>query len=213
MNLTITLGDQADLAWAQKTVTRSHYLHQAVDQRARPMVYTVVWKEMRIGLVILGIPHATRCGGWWGYPGLPTQWQVVDLCRIWIDSDFQKGGAMCTPEHVPGYVDRKGAFRSTTATWAIAEVLRRVQADRVRRWPPVYPDQPYHIRLAISYHDPYFHRGTIYRQAGAVPMTIDGQGNPASGASGKVGWCWPLPEPDWTWDELIGIKSRTFRMF
>lgn len=69
------------------------------------------------------------------------------------------------------------------------------------------------FRLAISYHDPRFHRGTIYRQAGAVPMNIDGQGNSTAGSSGKVGWCWPLPEPDWTWNELTDIKPRTLRMF
>jgi hypothetical protein len=213
MNLTITLGNRADLDWAQATVREHHYLHQPVDPRARPMVYTIDWHKMRVGLVMLGIPHATKCTGWWGYEGLPTQWQVIDLCRIWLDPDFQRGGCMCRSDVVPGYTDRKGIFRPTTATWAIAEILRRVQADRVRIWPPVYPDQPYHIRLAISYHDPRFHRGTIYRQTGAVPMNIDGQGNPTAGSSGKVGWCWPLPEPDWTWNELTDIKPRTLRMF
>ncbi len=35
--LTITLGDAADLAWAQRTVTAMHYLRSPVDPRARPM--------------------------------------------------------------------------------------------------------------------------------------------------------------------------------
>ena len=35
--LTITLGDAADLRWAQHTVTAAHYLHAPVYPRARPM--------------------------------------------------------------------------------------------------------------------------------------------------------------------------------
>lgn len=213
MQLSLTLGSRADLGWAQDVVVRHHYLHQPVDPRARPMVYTVVWKEMRIGLVMLGIPHATKCAGWWGYPGLPTQWQVVDLCRIWLSPAIQAGGEWCTPEHVPGYHDRRGTWRPTVATWAIAQVLERVQADRVRLWPPVYPAQPYHIELAISYHDPQYHRGTIYRESHATPMYTDTAGQPVPGSSGKYGWCWRLPRPDWQWSDLDDIRPRTLRMF
>jgi hypothetical protein len=115
-SLTLTLGDSSDLAWAQTTVTKYHYLHRPVDPRARPMVYTVDWKQMRVGVIMLGIPHATKCRGWWGYPGLPTQWQVVDLCRIYLDPDFQRNGCMCCAEVVPGYHDRHGTFRPTVAT-------------------------------------------------------------------------------------------------
>jgi hypothetical protein len=199
------------MVWAQATVRVKHYLQQPVDPRARPMVYLIEWKQMRVGLIMLGIPHATRCGGWWGYRGnLPTQWQVVDLCRIWIDPDFQRGGCMCHAANVPGYVDRRGTFRPTTATWAITEVLARVQRDRVRLWPPVFPTQPYHIQLAISYSDPRFHRGTIYRLAGAEPM-YSRHGQPVPGPAGKYGWCWRLPQPTWNWGELDGIRSRTMR--
>ena len=210
--LSIRLGDDADLAWAQRTVVEQHYLHQRVDPRARPMTYVVEWRQMRVGLVMLGIPHATKCGGWWGYPGLPTQWQVVDLCRIWIDPDLQPKGRWCDPYTVPGFYDRKGNFRPTTPTWMINEVLQRVQADRVRLWPPVYLTQPYHIELAISYHDPQFHRGTIYRHSHATPMYTDANGNPIPGSSGKYGWCWRLPAPAWEWDNLTGIRSRQIRM-
>lgn len=211
--LTIALGDDADLRWAQATVTAAHYLHAPVDPRARPMVYVIKWIGERAGLVILGIPHATKCGGWWGYEGLPTQWQVVDLCRIWIDPELQYGGDFCRPGHVPGYTDRHGTFRPTVATWAISEVLSRVQADRVRLWPPVYPSQPYHIELAVSYSDPRFHRGTIYRLAGAVPMYRTVGGEPIPGPSGKYGWAWRLSRPAWEWEELTEIQPRTLRMF
>jgi hypothetical protein len=212
--LTIRLGDRAALDWAQRTVERDHYLHQRVDARARPMVYVLYHKHANepVGLVMLGIPHATRCTGWWGYPGLPTQWQVVDLCRIWLAPALQDGGRWCDPEFVPGFIDRRGRFRPTTATWAIGEVLQRVQADRVRLWPPVYLDQPYHILLAISYHDPRYHRGTIYKQSGALPLYTDSDGVPVPGSSGKYGWCWPLPAPAWEWKELTDIRPRQIRM-
>ena len=211
--LTITLADAADLAWAQRTVTASHYLHAPVDPRARPMAYIIRRDDWRVGLVMLGIPHATRCQSWWGYPGLPTQWQVVDLCRIWLDPEIQRDGFWCEPGTVPGYTDRHGTFRPTTATWAISEVLACVQADRVRLWPPVYPDQPYQIELAISYSDPRYHKGTIYRHAGATPMYTDRTGAPIPGPSGKYGWAWRLPAPQRSWQDLTDIAPRTMRLF
>jgi len=214
--LTMNLGDALDLTWAQAIVTKYHYLHQPVDPRARPMVYVIRHAsddmQRRLGLIMLGIPHATRCRGWWGYEGLPTQWQVVDLCRIWIDPDIQRGGQFCAPYTVPGFVDRHGQWRPTVATWAIAEVLRRVQRDRVALWPPIYLDQPYHIRLAISYHDPQYHRGAIYRHSQAMPMYLR-HGQPVAGPSGKFGWAWQLPAPDWDWSQLTDVRSRTIRLF
>lgn len=211
----IDLGNRHDLDWAQVMVKKYHYLHQPVDPRARPMVYVLRNEkddmQRPLGLVMLGIPHATKCRGWWGYPGLPTQWQVVDLCRIWLDPDVQAGGQFCDPYTVPGFVDRRGKWRPSLATWAIQEVLARVQADRVRLWPPVYLAQPYHILLAISYHDPAFHRGTIYRHSGAQPMYMR-NGAPAPGSSGKYGWCWQLPVPAWEWEDLNNIRPRSLRL-
>lgn len=213
--LTISLGDAADLAWAQRTVTAMHYLHAPVDPRARPMAYIIRHEGVPVGLVMLGIPHAARCRGWWGYPDTITQWQVVDLCRIWISGYYQRGelGVYATPGIVPGFTDRRGQWRPTVATWAINEVLSRVQADRVRLWPPVYPSQPYHIRLAISYSDPRYHRGTIYRHANAEAMYLDRAGQPIPGPSGKYGWAWRLAAPSWTWQDLTDINPRTLRMF
>lgn len=210
--LRMDLGDSYDLDWAQRTVVEHHYLHQRVDSRARPMVYVIRHDDFRCGLVMVGHPHATRNAGWWGYPGLPTQWQVVDICRIWLDPDVQAGGYWCRPGEVPGFTDRTGVFRPTVATWAIREVLQRVQADRVRLYPPVYLSQPYHIRLAISYHDPQYHRGTIYRHSAATPMYTDASGYPVPGSSGKYGWCWKLPEPAWTWADLPDLRSRNLRL-
>lgn len=146
MKLNIRLGSDFDLAEAQDTVTRYHYLRTPVHYRARPMAYIVDLDGWDCGLIIAGLPHATRCRGWWGYPGLPTQWQVVDLCRIWLDPVIQAGGRSCRPDLVPGFTDRRGRWQSAAASWAVRQVLNRIQTDRVSLWPPVYLDQPYHIR-------------------------------------------------------------------
>lgn len=218
MQLTLKLGDASDLAWAQKTVTECHYLRQPVHPQARPMAY-VLWGETpqgvtgRLGLCIVGIPHATRNKRWWGYKGQPSQWQVVDLSRVWLAPAIQQGGDWCKPGIVPGFTDRKGLFRPTTATWMIGEVLRRVQVDRIAMWPPVYLDQPYHIRLVIGYHDPEYHKGTIYRLSGAEPMYVDRRGKPCAGSRGKFGWCWRLPQPDWEWQDIMILRPRTMRLF
>lgn len=211
--LKIKLGNKQDLEWAQSTVEKHHYLHHKVDNRARPMVYVIhLFDEaIRVGLIMAGIPHATRCKGWWGYEGLPTQWQTLDLCRIWIDPRCQIGGEYAKPGYVPGFTDRKGIFRPTVATWAIHQVLDRVQVDRVSLWPPVYINQPYHIRLVISYHDPKFHQGKIYRLTNAKPMYTRAK-EIIPGSSGKYGWCWELPQPSWVWDQIKIQQPRTMRL-
>lgn len=214
MILTLRLGDKADLDWAQQVVTQNHYLHRKVDWRARPMVYVVMLGGVRAGVLMLGIPHATRCREWWG-PATPiTQWQVVDLCRVWLDPAIQYGGEFARPEYLPGFVDRHHTFRPTVASWAIGQIFERVQRDRVSLWPPVFPEQPYHIRLVISYHDPKFHRGALYRAMGWEPMYTQERPFPRAteivpGSSGKYGWCWRLPEPEWSWEEIPIMQPRT----
>lgn len=205
------LGTDSDLAWAQGVVTEHHYLRQSVHPKAKPMVYII---GDYLGLIMVGNPHATLNKAWYGYPGQITQWQVVDMCRIWLSPRLQLGGDLARPGLVPGFTDRRGVFRPTVTTFAMREVLRMVQRDRVSLNPPVYPDQPYHIRLVISYHDPQFHRGFIYRQMGWEPMYTDDKGNPVvAEKSGKFGWCWQLPEPDWKWNEIYIQKPRTMRLF
>lgn len=211
--LEIILGARCDFDWAQETVTNHHYLRRSVDPRARPMAYVIRHNDQRLGCLIAGIPHASRCRGWWGYPSTITQWQVVDLNRIWVDPALQRGGCLARPGIVPGFTDRSGVFRPTVATWAINQVLARIQRDRVALWPPVYPEQPYHIRLVISYHDPRFHKGTIYHEAKALPMYADEHGQPVPGPSGKYGWAWRLPQPVWTWRDLEDLRPRNMRLF
>ena len=210
MQLNVKLGDSADLIWAQKTVTEFHYLRQPVHPQARPMAYILELYGVRLGLCMVGIPHATLNRRWWGQP---TQWQVADFSRIWLSPEVQAGGALCQPGIVPGYTDRKGIFRPTTATWMIAQMLQRMQVDRMSMWPPVYPAQPYHIELVIAYHDPEFHKGTIYRLSGANPMYVDKDGRACPGSTGKFGWCWRLPVPMWDWQDIEILRPRTLRMF
>lgn len=213
MTLDIRLGNKNDLAWGQATVTARHYLHQPVHRQARPIIYVISSQDRYLGLIMASLPHATKNGGWWGYDGLPTQWQVCDLSRVWLDPAIQLGGELSRPEIVPGFIDRKGIFRPTVATWAIGQVLDRIQVDWVSSWPPVYPSLPYHVLLVISYQDPAFHqRGIIYRQAGARPMYTDEAGEPTPGPSGKYGWHWRLPEPTWSWQDIHIRRPRTMRL-
>lgn len=210
--ISIDLGNKTDLAWAQDIVSAYHYLGQRVHNQARPMVYVIRAEGKRLGVIMAGIPHATKVKGHWGYPGLPTQWQVVDLCRILINPRLQRGGDLAQPGRVPGFIDRRGEWRPTVASWAIGEVLGRVQQDRISLWPPVFPDLPYHIRLVVSYHDPAFHKGTIYRVSGARPMYTDERGQARPGPAGKFGWYWPLPEPDWGWEQINILRPRNLRL-
>lgn len=210
--LSLRLGDKADLDWGQAVVTDNHYLHAPVHRKSRPMIYVAEYAGERIGLCIVGLPHATKKRGWWGYEGYPTQWQVVDMSRIWLSPDVQRGGDLCRPDIVPGFVDRKGIWWPAVATWLIKGVLNKVQKDRVSMWPPVFIHQPYHILLAISYHDPRYHRGEIYRQSGAKPVYVDERGQSIPGPNGKHLWAWELPNPDWDWQDIYIRKPRTLRM-
>lgn len=217
MELTIRLGNKRDLAWAQATVTERHYLHQPVNPQAKPIVYVIEHQKERLGLLMAGTPHATKCRNWWGYEGLPTQWQVLDLCRIWLDPRIQKGGDLCRPEVCPGFTGWRGKWWPSVASWAIETVLSRIQKDWVSMHPPVFPDQPYHITLVISYHDAKYHTGKIYQAAGASLMhTIYDKNSGVTyalpAASGKYCWYWRLPEPAWGWWEIPILQPRTMRL-
>lgn len=95
------------------------------------------------------------------------------VCHAWhlktcIDriACVQRGGKWHSPDELPGYLDRRGAFRSTLASTLLRAVLGRVGFDYLTAHPPVDTDYPYHLRAALSYCDTRLHRGTIYRAAG-----------------------------------------------
>lgn len=222
LELTLALDDD-ELKWAKSMIEKHHYLKSWPHNQSRPHTYTVKYVDgsnplsrscvERVGVVVVGGLHITRCKGWWGYEGLPSQWQVLNLSRIWLAPSLQKGGRLCHSEYIPGFVDRKGIWRPSAATWVIRQVLGRVQRDRVSLWPPVYPDQPYHIVMVVSYSDPARHRGEIYRNAKGRPLYTDADGRPVPGPSGKVGWYWKLPEPEWSWEQIQILQPRTMRLF
>lgn len=213
MELCVELGGLEETRWAQTINLTRHYIGRKVHPQKRAITYTVCHQGNRVGMVMVGIPHATKNKGWWGYPGLPTQWQVVDICRVWLEPAVQAGGALCHPDVVPGFIDRKGIWRPAAATWAVRQVMSRIQEDWLSMWPPVFPDQPYHVELIISYHDPKFHKGTIYQQLGGTPMYSDRRGNAIpSPHSGKFGWCWPVETPCWVWTEIEIKRPRSLRL-
>lgn len=175
-----TMGQRQDLAlaWSQQAVTAAHYLRKPVDQRSRPLAYLVRgdWTDLPLGCLIFGRPEATRCydGGltYGSQHDVQTEraaydrWSVLNLARVWLRPAVQRGGQWCTPDYLPGYVDRRGEWRSTLASWCIGEALAVVGYDYLERYPPVDCAYPYQIEAVLSYCDTTLHRGTIYQAAG-----------------------------------------------
>lgn len=135
--------------WLNDAATKYHYMKRAVHPRACPFGWSVRFDGLDTvddipgGFIIFASVHFTRLRGEFGYPGLPTKWQVLCLSRLWLRDDLPHNSETCV----------------------IGKALREVQ----RRWlevhPPRFPDEPYHIVKIISYADTRFHRGTIYRAA------------------------------------------------
>jgi hypothetical protein len=94
------------------------------------------------------------------------RWTILNLARVWLHPSVQRGGAFYSPELLPGYTDRRGVWRSTLASTVIELALARVGYDYLRTHPPCFPDEPYQIKVVLSYCDTTKHKGTIYRAAG-----------------------------------------------
>ncbi len=181
MSLTLDLADASSLAWAQQRIAAEHYLHTPVDPRCRPLAYIVhhhaTWGAAAaagpraIGILIFGRPEATRC-----YAGALTygsqddvqagraqfdRWEVINLARVWLHPLFQREGRY----HIPNL-----------ATWAIGQALRRVVVDYLLTYPPCFLDEPWRLRVCLSYCDTRRHRGTIYRAAGFRCARSNGDG-------------------------------------
>jgi hypothetical protein len=136
------------------------------------------------GFIVFASIHYTRLRGEFGYPGLPSKWQVLSLSRLWLH------------DNLPKYSE----------TVVIAKALKLVQ----RRWlevhPPRYPDEPYHIRKIISYADTAYHAGTIYRAAnfreyGRTVSQARHTNTRGSGANSElICFIYDLPEPRWSYE-------------
>lgn len=167
------------------------------------------------GFIVFSTLQYTRLKGEFGYPGLPTQWQVLHLARLWLHDDLP--------------------YNSETCVMAKAHHL--VQQRWLEVHPPRFPDQPYHIRKIISYADLRYHVGTVYRaanyrclgdrvvRAGAYAKAARWDYNQLSMFEAETGgapdgvaadedrmlrcFVFDLPEPDWKWQP----ESRQLEMF
>ena len=143
---------RCDLKWAQQLVTEHHYLHRPIHPLSIPFAYSISLDDVVVGTIIMAIPHFTKKKGLFGYEDLPTKWQVLQIARLWIDPKYQ--------------IKQSNGHASNIASCAIAKVLKRVNHDWLEHHPPKYLDQPYKIKLIISYADTSVgHQGTIYRAA------------------------------------------------
>lgn len=168
--------DADGLALAQRLVAAHHYLRAPVDPRCRTLAYAVYLGDRHVGCLIVGRPEATRCyrGGLTYGSQTDVQagraqfdrWCVLNLARVWLDPLVQPGGGLYGPGILPGFVDRRGVWRSSLASTAIRAMLARVGVDYLAAHPPVDCAYPYTIQAVLSYCDRSKHRGVIYRAAG-----------------------------------------------
>ncbi len=165
--------ERCDLRWAQHIALNLHYLHRQVHDLAYPFAYAILdnASNQAVGMLMLAAPHFTRCREMFGYPGLPTKWQVLLLSRIWVEPDWQTEVAQLEDGSIqlsgPVKTDRNGKQHSLcVASCAIAQMLKRVDQDWLAHHPPRYLDQPYQIEKILSYCDPaQGHTGTLYKAA------------------------------------------------
>lgn len=167
----------SSFSWCQHQVKVNHYLHSPVDVRCRPLAYLIQGPGAGpIGCLIFGRPESTRC-----YTGALTygsrddilsgraqfdRWEIINLARVWLSPDVQPGGSLYHPDHLPGFVDRHGRWRSTLASTAIEMALDCVRLDYLLHHPPCFVDEPYQLRVCLSYCNTNLHRGVIYRASG-----------------------------------------------
>lgn len=196
--LTIHRATSPDvLAAVRDHCERHHYLHRWPDPRSLPMAYALaVNGDLQTpaldlwGLMVFKKPQHHRQRGLFGYPGLPTAWQVLDLARVWIHPALQQPG-WCVFSQFVGLC------------------IRHCQADWLIHHPPRFPELPYHIELVISYCELAHHDGTAYRASGFVTAGLTSDGT-------KEIYCRKLkaprkrwsPEREVQWPLLAGMPLR-----
>lgn len=155
MNLYVMRDNSARL---RECVICEHYLHTWPHPKSLPFGYRLVVDGQPVapdgrlwGCVVMKKPQALQMRGLYGYAGLPTAWQVLDLARVWVHPALQR---------------KEGAHSLCVFSQMVGRVLRRVQADWLVHHPPRWPDQPYHILTIISYCELEHHDGTAYRASG-----------------------------------------------
>ncbi len=183
-------------AWLNSQAEALHYLHRRVHPRSSPFGWGVAFDGEAVrpdgtpaGFILFASIHFTKLRGEFGYPGLPSKWQVLSLARLWLHDDLPHN----------------------SETVVIAKALKLVQ----RRWleihPPRFPDQPYHVRKVISYADVGAgHQGTIYKAANfrCVGRTVSAprhKNTRGTGGFDLICYIYDLPEPRWTWRVEMGL--------
>lgn len=164
MNIALIRAYGNLLAAVKDHCQQYHYLRRYPDPRSLPFAYVLVvdgelhQRDGRLnGLIVMKKPQHHKHRGLFGYEGLPTAWQVLDLARVWVHPDWQIHAAN---GHALGMFSRM-----------VSLMTRQVQRDWLEHHPPVFPELPYHIELIISYADLRFHTGTAYRAAGFTQVS------------------------------------------
>lgn len=141
----------ASKRWLNDAAVEHHYMHRKVHDRACPFGWRVKFDGLDTmpdgkpcGFIMFCSVHFIKLRGEFGYPGLPTKWQVLSLARLWLNDDMPKMSASCV----------------------IAKSHKLVQSRWLEVHPPKYLDQPYEIQKIISFADNEYHKGTVYKAAG-----------------------------------------------
>jgi hypothetical protein len=170
--------------FARPAVERDHYLKKWPHPKSLPFSYRLlvdgrtsapdgrpfglmVWKQLQHG----------RQRGLFGYEGLPTKWQVLDLARVWVHPELQAvqwEGLSRPTRFEDGTVGRRPVTHTLNVfSRMVSAVLARtpgsdscqLQRDWLAHHPPRFPELPYHVELVISYCQLDHHDGTGYRAA------------------------------------------------
>lgn len=176
----IRATDMGLLAAVRRHCELYHYLRRYPDPRSLPFGYALVVDDelhatdgRLYGLLVFKKPQHHKQRHLFGYPGLPTAWQVLDLARVWIHPCLQQPG--------------RNVFSQM-----VALALRRVQRDWLDHHPPRFPARPYHIRLIISYADLRHHAGTAYRASNFKLWGVQ---------HNKALYVRHLKQPVWQWQQ------------
>ena len=182
MNLDLIRADGDEL---KDCIIFNHYLHRWPDPRSLPFAYRLIVDDSLAaadgwphGIVVFKKPQHHKQQGLFGYKGLPTAWQVLDLARVWVHPSWQRR--------------EENGHSLSMFSRMVSRALKRVQRDWLEHHPPRFPELPYHIELVISYCELKHHEGTAYRASNfqKVGKTSDGT---------KELYAYRLKKPRWNW--------------
>lgn len=199
--------------WAIDKARRWHYLHVGPSPFQQATGYAIRVAGLgRVGLLLVGRVRAVQRLPWWGTvadvaDGVATctQYQVLEVIRIWVSGVVQPPrppsrwrGRYYGPAWLPGYTDRRGVWRSTLLSTALAQLVARVGYDYLLDHPPCFPDEPWIVEWLCSYADPEHHRGGLYQQAGWEYMPL-----PEADKH-----CYRVPVPPLTPAQVAGVLHQ-----